>query len=181
MKLTNILASSLTACLLAWPLAASPITYTYTGNDFQAVSGSYATSDFVSGYFTLSAALPDSQALMTIAPLSYSFTDQLQTFSSTTPPPDVTFEVGTDASGQINTWNISLGNTLGPNLVTTISFSSDFGEMPSGAGSVLFDAGGWQMSGGRGSTVPEPGNIALIGAGVVAIALIRKNQRAHRA
>jgi len=171
-KSTVLLLGGLAASILTLPLMASPVTYTYTGNDFETASGPYALTDFVSGFFTLASPLADNLVFGTITPASYSFTDQLQTFSNISPPPGVTFEVGTDASGDINKWSIDLQNGL--NVVSTTSFSSDFGEMASGAGSNLGNPGTWVMTGGGTSPVPEPGNLALIGIGLVAIGLVRR-------
>jgi len=173
-----MLLGGLAACVLALPLAASSVTYTYTGNDFETATGPYTTSDFVSGYFTLAAALGDSMAFGSITPASYSFSDQVQTFDSASPPPDVTFEVATNASGQIDEWDISLQN--GVDVVSTVSFSSDFGEMSSGLGEVIGSPGGWQMSSGVTSPTPEPGNVALIALGLVGIAIIARKRRVAR-
>jgi len=171
-KSTVLLLGGLTACILTLPLMASPVTYTYTGNDFETATGPYTLTDFVSGFFTLASPLADNLAFGAITPASYSFTDQVQTFSSISPPPDVTFEVGTDASGDINKWFIALQNGL--DVVSTSSISSDFGETPTSEGLVLGQPGGWVMTGGGTSPVPEPGNLALIGIGLVAIGLVRR-------
>ena len=173
MKLASIL---LLGGLAAGVLTAS--TYTYTGNDFVSVTSPYTTSDFVSGFFTVAGSLGDNLAYGAFTPASYSFTDQHQTFDSATPPPNVTFDVGTDASGNINKWEIVLQNGL--NQVSTFSFASDSGEMPASAGSVLFDPGTWVASGGGTSPVPEPGNVALIGLGLVGIGLVRRKLQQRR-
>lgn len=148
-------------------------TYTYTGNVFETATTPYTLTDLVSGFFTLASPLADNLAFGAITPASYSFTDQVQTFASTSPPTDVTFEVGTDASGAINKWFVQLQNGL--NVVSTSSISSDFGETPVAEGLVLGDPGGWVATGGGGgSTVPEPGYPVLIGIGLTAIAIVRR-------
>lgn len=166
----------LAACILTLPLMASSVTYTYTGNDFETVIAPYTTSDFVSGSFTLTSPLADNMAESAITPASYSFTDGVQTFSSAAPPAEVTFDVGTDASGNIDTWVIELNS--GPpsdDVVATSSNSSDFGELGLFAlGENIGDPGTWVMSGGGGLPVPEPGNVALIGLAVVGIGLVRR-------
>lgn len=157
----------------ALPLAASSVTYTYTGNDFVTVLSPYTTSDFVSGNFTLASALGDNLALGAITPLTYSFSDGVQTFSSASPPPEVTFEVGTDGSGNIDSWVIQLNS--GPpsdDIVSTSSGVSDFGELGfSALGENLGNPGTWVMTGGGTSPVPEPGNVALIAMGLAAIGI----------
>jgi hypothetical protein len=148
-------------------------TYTYTGDVFETATTPYTLTDFVSGFFTLASPLADNLAFGTITPASYSFTDKVQTFASTSPPPDVTFEVGTDASGNINKWFVQLEN--GFNIVSTSSISSDFGETLVAAGSNLGEPGAWVASGGGGgSTVPEPSYPALIGIAMAAIAVVRR-------
>jgi hypothetical protein len=155
--------------------AMATATYTYTGNDFQSASGPYTTSDFVSGFFTLASALPDNMAFGTITPVTYSFTDQVQTFTSVSPPPNVTFEVATNATGQIDEWDVSLQNGL--NVVSTVSFSSDFGEMPTSEGLVIGSPGSWVQSGG--TSAPEPGTMGLISLGLVAVGMARRRLRSR--
>jgi len=175
---SNILLGGLAACILTLPLMASSVTYTYTGNDFGAVFGSYSTSDFITGYFTVASPLPDSETFPdAITPLTYSFTDGLQTFSSSAPPSGVTFEFGTDATGAITSWDVNLSQ--GENTISTVSSSSDVGEMlgSSSFGENIGDPGTWVQSGGGtggGSTVPEPGNLGLLVIGLVAIGLVRR-------
>lgn len=138
------------ACILALPMMASSVTYTYTGNDFQSASAPYTTSDFVSGYFTLPTALGDNLTDDSITPASYSFSDGVQTISSSSPPTDVTFDVSTDASGNINGWFINL-EFLSPfdEISTqTTPNQEDFGINSGGEGLEFDDEGTWVMSGG---------------------------------
>ncbi len=162
--------------LIGLQSAARAETYTYTGNAFESATSPYSTSDFVSGFFTVASPLGDSLPLGTFTPTSYSFSDGVQTFSNASPP-SVTFKVGTDSSGNINAWFISL--TSGLNVISTATSPNqeDFGETSVGTASNLFDEGTWVASaggGGGGSTVPEPGYAALLAVGLVGIAVVRR-------
>ncbi len=170
--------------------ARADITYTYTGNDFTIATSPYTKSDSVSGFFTLAAALGDNLSNSSLAPATYSFTDGVQTFTNSSPPATVTFDVSTDGSGNITNWDIFLQNTSGPfsqtNTVSTQNpgngvigaFPRDIANVPQGCcgesqGANSFDAGTWKASGGGTSTVPEPRTISwmllglLAGAGLV--------------
>lgn len=175
----KILLSGLAALILTVPLMAD-VTYTYTGNPFQSFGGLYDSTDFVSGSFTVSSALADSLPEGTITPNSYSFTDGVQTFNSTAPPPEVTIEVGTDLTGAINSWDISFTSASG-NILSTDSASSDFGEAGASLGENVGDPGGWVQSGSGTSPVPEPGNLAFIGLGVAAIVASRRKFQQSKA
>jgi PEP-CTERM motif len=183
MKLTsNLLLGGLAAFILALPsMASSVYTYTYTGNLFEAATGPYnTTSDAVDGSFTLSSPLGDDLSDAPFTPSSYSFTDGVQTFSSTSSPAtEETFDVFTSATGAITAWTVSLAGPADANSVSTFT-SEDVGMLDEGfdgEGFNLGDAGTWAetvSSGGGGSPVPEPGNVALIGLGLVGIGLVRR-------
>lgn len=88
-------------------------TYSYTGNSFTSFSGSDSCPSVcgISGSFTLASALPDSSAFPTTpTPISYSFTDGNFTWTSSNSSIAV-FEFGTDSTGDINAWIISLYET----------------------------------------------------------------------
>ena len=171
----------LAACCLAIPLTAST-TYTYTGNDFEAVfGGSYTTSDFVSGFFTVASPLPDNLVFSNnnVTPTAYSFTDGVQTFSSVSPPTNITFDIGTDASGNITSWNVTLGSgPPGNNSVSTDNAASDVGQMDSfGAfGDVIGDPGTWASSSGSTAT-PEPASLGVVGLLLVAAGAFRRRSQ----
>jgi PEP-CTERM motif len=180
MKLTpKILLGGLAALILTAPLMAD-VTYTYTGNPFESFGGLYGPTDLVSGSFTVTSALGDSSPEATITPNSYSFTDGIQTISSTSPPPEVTFEVGTGLTGAITSWDISF-TSVGGNILSTDSASSDFGEVGASLGENIGDPGGWVQSGGGASPVPEPGNLELIGLGLAAIVAARRKLQRSKA
>ena len=183
MKMSRkILLGGLAALILTAPLMAD-VTYTYTGNDFEVASGfPYSTSDFVSGFFTVSSALGDSRPDSAVTTTSYSFTDGVQTFYSSSPPAEVTIEVGTGLTGSINVWDINL--STGPpddNYVSTDSVSTDGGSNGGAYAYNLGDPGGWKQSGGGGSTVPEPGYVGLLGIGLAAIVFVQRKLQRGRA
>jgi len=96
------------------PLSLAAETYTYTGNDFTLVGNFstppvYSTSDFVTITFTTAAPLPDnlmsgSDPWASVVPLSWSFSDGVQSDNSTDPTAYTQFYLGTNASGQIVAW-----------------------------------------------------------------------------
>jgi hypothetical protein len=135
--------------------------YSYTGDDFAFATSPYTTSDYVSGSFTTATPLADNLSLATITPSSYSFSDGVQTFSSLSPPTDVTFEISTNASGQITGWFINLENPTTNNQIFTESTPNreDGGSTSDGQGYIFYSPIGslpqptWQAST---SAVPEP-------------------------
>jgi hypothetical protein len=179
MKLTSIL---LLGGFAAGVLSASPVTYTYTGNDFQTATSPYTTSDFVSGFFTLASALGDNLVDDSVTPASYSFSDGVQTITSASPPTDVTFEVSTDASGNISGWFINLESPSPFFQISTETTPNqeDFGVSSGGEGLNFFAEGTWVMTGGGTSPVPEPGNVAVIGLGLVGIGWVRRKVQQRR-
>jgi hypothetical protein len=130
----RIVAALALAVLAVSPAAllADTYVYTYTGLDFTDASGPYTTSDSVTGSFTLSSALPDDlTSFTTIAPVSFSFSDGVDTISNTSFDLDGdSFAVETDGSGNITAWSIYLvagpGGFSGENQIN-ISSSSDQG------------------------------------------------------
>jgi len=104
------------ALSLAYPASvrAVPITYQYTGNHFTDVSGPYTTSMFVTAMVTLAAPLAANMPPFTdVTPIAFTFFDGVQTLSSSNPDIDLdTFQVGTNAAGQITSWQILV--TSGP-------------------------------------------------------------------
>jgi hypothetical protein len=87
-------------------------TYTYKGNTFEAgtVSDPYTTSMFVSGSFTLADPLDSNLALTEVTPLSYSFTDGVQTLteSNSDVVAGLGFAFATGAAGKITEWSVYL-------------------------------------------------------------------------
>jgi hypothetical protein len=134
-----LLASSVLAFGLA-PSAKADTVYTYTGQPFTTFisfigttgSDKYACPSICSlkGSFTIAAPLGDNLALQAISPSRFSFTDGVFRIGNTDHGLFVlSFDVGTDATGTIDSWVISFGQQFpfGRRNFGT----SEFGDMSS--------------------------------------------------
>jgi hypothetical protein len=110
--------------------------YTYTGNSFDETASPYATGDRITGFFDLATPLANNLPPGTvITPKSFSFTDDVQTITPTTPGIVIgSFSVGTDSSGTPDFWDIFFNPTglggctpiTGPSLVTCNAVDEGF-------------------------------------------------------
>jgi hypothetical protein len=146
--------------------------YTYTGTSFTFAQPPYTTANEVTGFFTVAAPLPSSSPLTVISGLltGWSFTDGQQTFSSPTLFVGDRFRVGTDASGNISTWDIVVGPGVGPGpyigLFADASTSGNSGVLTGGITADNQDffsgaLGSWTVT-----AAPEPNGLALLGIGL---------------
>jgi len=157
------------------------VVYTYTGNDFTSVTAPYATSDFISGSLTLELALAPDLSFSPITPLSYTFTDGIQSYSSDAPPPEFSFDVGTDANGNIDQWYFLLGTGAPDNSFISTGTSADNDSLDNGAasGQNADDAGTWSSN--LPSVTPEPGSLTMVACALMAIGAVRRrSQRRSR-
>jgi PEP-CTERM motif len=180
----------LSFALLMLPLSAFADTvYTYTGNTYTFNNGDiYNPSGHISGSFALASPLGDNETLEVVNPISFTFTDGTFTLTKTTVFPlfAASFEIETDASGNITAWNIGLQDipfhyifteNIGP-------YVEDYAVDPTApvyayAGNMQ-DAGTWTSS--APSPVPEPSTILLFGTGILGtLGLLRKRQAFNRA
>ena len=185
--------------LLPIPLLASPVTYSYTGQDFSSlyVSGEsqqYSTSDSIVGEFTLSAPLADDlTSFTTVTPTSFSFSDGVQTItnlSANLVAAQTYFQVETNASGAITAWSITVttdGGTAHDDIETVdeTGFAQDDGEVSSSPGvysegentsSDGSSAGTWTSS--AAVVTPEPASLMLVATGLLGAAgLVRRRMR----
>ena len=155
--------------------------YTYTGNPFNLGNGPgttpvlpFTTSDSVSGWFTVATPLGDSVALAPVNAIAYSFTNGVDTITTGEATSFFDFEIGTDATGAINVWDVDLGNSVG-NYVGTDFGPESGGDLElaihpetnfDGVAENLNDPGTW-TSNAPISTTPEPSSIALLGTGLL--------------
>lgn len=84
--------------------------YTYTGNDFNEVSGPYTTSEFISGYFVLASPLGDNTTTYDAGPvLSFSFSDGVTTLTNSTPQvSDIFTSLVTNSNGVPIDWEVEI-------------------------------------------------------------------------
>jgi hypothetical protein len=169
--------------LLMLPLSAFADTvYTYTGNTYTFNNGDiYNPSGHISGSFDLASPLGANETWEVVNPLSFTFTDGTFTLTKATVFPEFaeSFEIETDASGNITAWNIALEDipfhyifteNIGP-------YVSDYAVDPFApayayAGNMQ-DAGTWTSS--APSPVPEPSTILLFGTGILGtLGVLRK-------
>jgi hypothetical protein len=177
----------LAALLLPLPAFADTFTYTYTGNDFTVVQGSYTLTDSVTGEFALSAPLSDTTSYDAI-PTSFSFSDGIQTITNSTPGISVFgFDVTTDASGDIVSWLIDIGvltNSGSGNYFTSLStanvsngaIDSGYNPFTGNEGSIRNDPGTWTVTDNPAAT-PEPSSLILLGSGLAAAAAFGRRLR----
>ena len=112
-KIMLSLAVALIAALLSQPMLAN-VTYLYTGNPFTTVTAPYTTSDMVTGSVEFSSPLPANMPLTTVTPLSFSFSDGVQTIAGTITQPGFSgFQFGTGPSGAITAWTIYMQTPAG--------------------------------------------------------------------
>jgi hypothetical protein len=164
---------------------AGSITYTYTGNDFNVVTGSYTTEDFLSASFTLSSPLPDDLKLNDESGLIESWTmwDGLELDTPFTEAEDTinSFEISTDDTGNITDWLITATTSVAPYTPHLISewtgaggTNGDFveGQNPVPLLAKNVDSPGvWTAS-------PEPSTKALmLTSGVILLFAIRRKHR----
>ena len=162
--------------------------YTYTGNAFDTIlSSPYTISESVSGWIDLSLPLGDSVGPQSIFPVSFSFSDGVQTITNNdyVTPPSFFDEIRTNASGDIVKWQIIVVNGVG-GIIATINYN--IGEVVdyAGVGGSLEHgfftdattcstcAGTWVVSTTTitGATTPIPAALPLFASGLGAMGLL---------
>ena len=171
--------------------ASADTIYAYTGNAFDTFSSpttSYTANDKVTGWFDLTTPLvASSSTLQSPTPVSFSFTDGIQTFTNATTLFMETFNViSTDATGLPLTWSIALRINSADFIITTTeclgnpcaAFAfTDLGRISTsnfGYNSTM--AGDWTVT-----ATPIPTTLPLFATGLGALGLLgwRRKRKAQ--
>jgi len=165
------------------PTAAALEIYTYTGNTYDSVSGSYTTSMRITGSIQTPVPLGPNLILQDVSAgiLSYSFNDGLQTLAGGTPAA-ASFLFSTDAAGVIVDWTVQLSGSPGAivsngppvpgsDIIDSGSGLGGFGRV-TGTGSGATAQGSWVHV-----FVPEPSTAGLLLLGLFGLA--RAGRQAH--
>lgn len=183
MRLSLFVAAAL--CVSSLTAHADPVTYTLINSPtFTTVTGAYTKSDKITGSFTLTNAIPPGETGQSATPASYSFSDGLNTFTNLNSSIDGFDALGTDASGNINQFEIGIASntTLASFLLEASGgFHQAAANGNSGSGSDFADVLGGNASFQTSapiSATPEPSSIALLGTGLLSVAGIVKRRLA---
>ncbi len=186
----SVLVLSLFAIGLATPACAGTVTYYYTGLPFTADTGTYTCPPecSISGNFTVSSPLAALLSYASISPAAFSFTDG-NTIWNLSDSTVFGFVISTNSAAAITNWGIFLvynsgvepyvdTENTGPTFIPCVDCFYDAtisANIGSPAGSAInFDSPGcWATSPGvacpSGASTPEPGSLALLGAGLACI------------
>jgi len=166
-------ASAVILCPFA-ALADTTTTYDYTGSNFSTAIGAYTTSDSVQGSITFSAPLADNLSDFSVSPESFSFTDGVQTITSSTTGVVDSFAFSTNASGNISFWTIFVESSP-QSYIFSVDGTAEEGTTDVNDAAYTEIPGSWTEA----SPVPEPSTLALLGSGALGlIAPIRRRLRA---
>jgi hypothetical protein len=146
------------------PALAQATDYTYTGQDFSSVDGTFTKTDKVTGGLIVSSPLGDNLSSAFITPTSFSFSDGLNTIDNSDTRLAV-FDVSTNSTGQITDWYIEL---FGANdEILTASSGSSILEFDNGFSGVTLGANMGAPGIWKSTSVPEfPSPVYLVLAAV---------------
>ena len=169
---TTLAGAAMALCALAGASAQASVIYTYTGSPFTGFT-SCAGCTKLTGSITLAAPLGDNLTLATVTPLTFSFTDGVQTVNETNELSGyTTFSFNTDSNGAIIAW---ANNYVSVGFETNISSNSSVGDITTHAFDAAFTetAGRWSVAG-----VPEPATWTLTLVGFGGLGAMMRRRRA---
>jgi len=176
------------ALLLFAGISKADTTYDYVGSPFTYFSGVTCPPECnVTGSFSVAQPLPANMAFGAITPTTFSFTDGAVTITPLNyGPGNSSFSFGTDASGAITFWNVTLTEVWPPNLITEhapftdswgdptfiVTFDSVYHDIFAGGEGYTSTAGTWTEEKPIGT--PEPSSVLLLASGLGLLGLLSK-------
>jgi hypothetical protein len=167
--------------VLPAPLLADTV-YTYTGNDFSTFSSPtvFTSADSLTGSFTVATPLGANLEVQ-LQPVSFSFSDGVETFTQANTTASSNLVVFTDASGDILAWDISLISSDSTNVLTSDDNFIDEGfALVNGvaeSGFVEHDSGTWSvLETGDPSVAPEPSTLTFMATGALGLVGIMRRR-----
>jgi hypothetical protein len=174
----SLMFTAVAALSLAYPASvqAVPTTYRYTGNHFTDVSGPYTTSMFVTAMVTLAGPLGANMPLTEVIPTAFTFSDGVQTISSTQVSAHG-FRFATNGSGEIIFWDLEVDFASSSILTRDVPANVvDLGHTADGLARNTDIPGVWS----QGIATPDAGStLSLMTLTLMALGLVaRRFQRA---
>jgi hypothetical protein len=160
--------------LLGFSPANADTIYTYTGNGFTSNSGSFTDADSVTGTIDLAIGLGDNSGLVEISPVSYSFSDGVQTLTNSNSSMSVSSYLITNAVGTPVLWDVLVrANDLSGEVSSTVQMYVQedfvFAQQASYSFASNSDPGTWSTSV---TATPLPAALPLFASGLGALGLL---------
>ena len=172
MRLSVSLSAS--ALLFAALTARADVIYDYTGHDFTTATGTYNMGDLVTGSFTLANPITADTGTSSFTPLSFTFSDGVQTIDSASATYANFVQFDPDGTGGFTQFSVTVYDgsnyinleNLGTEVYDTVQYNASIGRVG--------EAGSFAIPG---STVtPEPSSFALLGTGLLGLAGFAKKR-----
>lgn len=175
MRLSLFAAAAL--CMSSLAAHADTVTYTLINSPtYTTVTGKYTTAEKITGSFQLGSPLSPNVTGQSATPTSYSFSDGLDIFTSSNSSILAFSGLGTDASGNINQFQIAVNSntTLASFLLQASGgFHQSAANGPNGSSSDFAQVSGgnasFQTSAPVSAVTPEPSSLALLGTGMLGV------------
>jgi hypothetical protein len=164
-------------CFWSVHCADASVVYTYTGNDFEYVSPPFGPSPFsltdsITASVTLSSPLGDNLFESPFSPISFTISDGVDKFTSSTSGTSLFLIFDTGPTGTITGWDFTVMGPGGPDgLMIETSYLPELDYSNDGAFFTATDVFA-NVSGDPGSWTPLPDTLPLFATGVGAMGLL---------
>jgi len=150
--------------------------YQYTGNPFTSFVSPYTSGDALSLSFALASPLADNLSNQAITPISFSFSDGVQTLTNLNTAGNQ-FVVFTDASGNINHWSMTVETPDQFNDIITANFPGNVIDQAKVLVSSSFRIASNSNTPGSWTLVPEPSTLMLCSSSLLILAVAARKRQ----